>query len=354
MTSDIYFDESLLTQAQAIKIVSEWLDDRIKYSCKEYTRSKKRWLMNELSKQCISETIRLHEDQFALQDRLQIALDIVDSISYQSAPNFTKNWRVFEDKELSLDEQKEIDLASQDVWRRRDPKKSFQEGFESKYYLDSNKNEIEAISAEYFSHSWSQHSILDWMLMDISISAELCAYGEELKKHCLPGKKDLWGLGFHEKYFTANGNLEKMTKINWSERTERFLTKVFVAIIAPIAIIWLADRYKYETTALAIGIAYGVIAFIYLAFKSINLISWAYKKILGRPTNPKLKFFKLWDEMYDVWLRLEGPVLNPSIIKEAMIKSANNGAVWGNSAWAFVDRAIQKDSAVWLIQSGKA
>ncbi len=55
--------------------------------------------------------------------------------------------------------------------------------------------------------------------------------------------------------------------------------------------------------------------------------------------------------MYDVWRLLEGPVVNPTLVREAMVQSANQGAVWGNVAWSLIDRVIAIDLAVWVVQA---
>ena len=44
--------------------------------------------------------------------------------------------------------------------------------------------------------------------------------------------------------------------------------------------------------------------------------------------------------MYDVWRSLEGPVVNPTMVKEAMLKAKEKGAVWDAAAWSIIDRAI--------------
>ena len=50
--------------------------------------------------------------------------------------------------------------------------------------------------------------------------------------------------------------------------------------------------------------------------------------------------------MYDVWRSLEGPVVNPTMVKEAMLKAKEKGAVWDGAAWSIFDRAITIDPAV--------
>jgi hypothetical protein len=50
--------------------------------------------------------------------------------------------------------------------------------------------------------------------------------------------------------------------------------------------------------------------------------------------------------MVDVWYALEGPVINPTIVREKMSKAADLGAAWDNSAFALIDRVIAVDPHV--------
>lgn len=58
--------------------------------------------------------------------------------------------------------------------------------------------------------------------------------------------------------------------------------------------------------------------------------------------------------MYEVWRRLDGPVINPSRVREFMAKSTDHGAVWDATSWSIVDRLIAIDPAVWVIQPAAA
>jgi hypothetical protein len=54
--------------------------------------------------------------------------------------------------------------------------------------------------------------------------------------------------------------------------------------------------------------------------------------------------------MYEVWKLLEGPIVNPTLVREVMAKTRDEGAVWDTPAWSIVDRVIQRDPAVWFVQ----
>jgi hypothetical protein len=124
---------------------------------------------------------------------------------------------------------------------------------------------------------------LDWILVDMRVSRELCDLGEAVKQRLAPRKREKL-LNVHHRYFYH---------------------RYFVT--------------KGESTT-----------------------------ITGKP-DPRLGPFHLWDQMYEVWLRLRGPVVNPSRVREAMVRSAEDGAEWGTLTWSLIDRVISIDPAVWII-----
>jgi hypothetical protein len=53
--------------------------------------------------------------------------------------------------------------------------------------------------------------------------------------------------------------------------------------------------------------------------------------------------------MYEVWRCLTGPVVNPTMVRDEMMKSKGLGAVWDTPSWALIERVIESDRAVWLV-----
>jgi hypothetical protein len=52
--------------------------------------------------------------------------------------------------------------------------------------------------------------------------------------------------------------------------------------------------------------------------------------------------------MCDVYELLQGPVINPAVLRDAILKSKDAGAVWDGSVYALIDRIIACDPAVWI------
>ena len=157
---------------------------------------------------------------------------------YAGAPEIATRW--WKDDEKPSDaEQKIIDQAKATVWRRRDPKQSFQEGFKSKHYTAFDQQDFNSTVADYLEKPWLQHPFLDWVMVDMMVSRELSAFGEELKINFMPGPRGLFGA--HARYFTSGGNLVKMKMPNWES-----LWKKALLILFPIGLIYSAFHSDYN------------------------------------------------------------------------------------------------------------
>ena len=66
--------------------------------------------------------------------------------------------------------------------------------------------------------------------------------------------------------------------------------------------------------------------------------------------DPRVKMLELWIRMCGVWRRLEGPVVNPTLVCEAMARVAKEGVVWDNFSWSLMDRVIALDPVVWVVE----
>jgi len=104
--------------------------------------------MEQLAARCIAESLRNNEDEFQLGDRLSSAREILWAVWYAGAPEIATRWRMDNEKP-SDEEQKIINRAKTRVWRRRDPKRSFQEGFESEHYTNFSLGDFHASVACY-------------------------------------------------------------------------------------------------------------------------------------------------------------------------------------------------------------
>lgn len=340
-----------LTEGEAQSLAREWIDNCIAKPQDLLRCSQTRSLMDDLAKTCIAESLRNRESKDGLCERLYGAWNIIYSTWRAVAPEYATKLRRDEDGQPGEEETRRIEDAQQLVWSRRDPIRALEEGFESDQYTDFYVEELHDTITRYVERSWLRHPSLDWIFVDMLVSRKLCVLGEEVKKRILPGKRDGF-FGIHQRYYKANGNLEKVTEIDWGELIETFHNKIvkFVwgVVLIPAGAIWAAFYFQYDRTAWALIGVYALIILIYLIVK---LFSWGrrvVRRLSGKPDS-RFKPIKLWDEMYEVWRRLEGPVVNPSRVREAMARSTERGAVWDTITWSLIDRVIAIDPAVWVI-----
>ncbi|MFQ5757756.1 MAG: hypothetical protein ACE5H7_16880 [Acidiferrobacterales bacterium] len=341
-------DTDRLTDVEAQSLAREWIDTRIP---KPMGPSQTRSLMGDLARYCIAETLRNRENEDGLNNRLYEAWDIIHSAWYAAAPAYATKLRRDEDDQPDEEEANKIEDAQHVIWKRRDPIRALQEGFESDQYTAFDVEGIRDTITRYVERPWLRHPSLDWIFVDMLVSRKLCLLGEEVKKRTLPGKRDEL-FSIHHRYYKAKGNLEKMTEIDWGEFIETLHEKItkFVwgVILLPVGAIWAAFYFQYDRTAWVLVGVYALIISIYLIVK---LFSWGrrvVRRLSGKP-DPRFRPVKLWDEMYEVWRRLEGPVVNPTRVREAMVRSTEHGAVWDTITWSLVDKVIAIDPAVWVI-----
>jgi hypothetical protein len=319
-----------------------------------------RWLMDQLAERCIAESLRLREDEDRLCERLDNAHEIIYSAWYSVAPEYAR-WRLNSEEEISPQEKERIEKAQHILWTRHNPKRAFTEGTRSEHYTSFHKERLHSTIASYLSRPYLRHPVLDWILLDMTISRELSAFGESLKETWLPGKRDPV-LGIHGRYFKAEGNLAEMMKVDWNEVFERWNMWFWWPLAFPIAAIWASFHWDY--TALGLWIA-GIYAFVVIAFVGIKFSRFVGRLIprLAGKADPRTRVFSLWDQMYDVWKRLEGPVVNPPVTDAARKRTAVHeaghaviGRVLGlrcreativpDDAKGLVGRAVIKDQCV--------
>lgn len=334
-----------LTRSTAGLVAREWIDNQFAAPSKPLIRSQMRWLMNELAVLCISKAVELDERADGLRERLDAAYGIISSAWYETAPEYATRWR--RDEELSDDQRVKIRRAEHTLWERHNPKRAFNEGYESEHHVKFSKDSFYSTLSDYLSQPYLRHATLDWIFLDISISRELCAFGEQLKQDMLPGRRDSI-IGVHAHYFSSNGNLAKMIRANQGEAIKRGAAWLFWALALPVTAIWASFHWHLASTASWILGIYAIFLAGTAAFQVLRLIRWLIRRVTGK-VDHRTRVFQLWDQMYEVWQRLEGPIVNPTVVREAMTRSAEQGAGWDNAAWALIDRVITVDRSVWIV-----
>jgi hypothetical protein len=207
---------------------------------------------------------------------------------------------------------------------------------------------LKIVIAKYLARPWLRHSFIDWVLIDMITSCEICAYGEAIKQQCVPGKRDGL-LPIHHKYFSSGGNLRKMAEVDWSDLARVTVAYLIWAIAAPVGAIWAAFYFGYTLTGSLMLAIYACAVIIYLGVRIFGWCKNILRRVLGRP-DPRLTPFLLSEQMYEVWRRFDGPVVNPTRVRDAMAKSSEKNAVWDEAAWSLIDRVVAIDASTWVVQ----
>jgi hypothetical protein len=94
---------------------------------------------------------------------------------------------------LTRDNAAKIARTKATIWKRRNPQRSFSEGFESENHTAFDQEDFHGTVAVYLKEPWLRHPVLDWIMLDMMISRELSAFGEVLKQRWLPGPRNTYG-----------------------------------------------------------------------------------------------------------------------------------------------------------------
>jgi hypothetical protein len=146
--------------------------------------------------------------------------------------------------------------------------------------------------------------------------------------------------------------MAEMTKVDWHELFERWNMWFWWTLAFPVGGIWAAFHWGFEATG---SWLLGIYTTLVIGFIAVKLLAFIVR-LIGRRAgkiSPRVKVFHLWDQMYEVWRRLEGPVVNPSLVRGVMVKSTDEGAVWDTASWSLIDRVVAIDPAIWVVQSGR-
>ncbi|WP_262265518.1 hypothetical protein [Microvirga yunnanensis] len=338
-----------LTKDDALAFAKLWVDNSLEPTKDRWAFSQANWLLEQLAAKCIAETLREGGDQPALQERLAYAYDLLRSVRLnaqrRSVENLTyKNW-----EDLDETEQRIVENARHEIWRRHDPKIAYKEGLQSEHMPGIDKEVIRSRCAEYLDKPWLRHPVLDWIFADILVSTEIALFGEHIKQNVLPFPRD--GLGMNSGYIRHQGNLEKMREANKTAmRDTAFLNFLFTWIVPP-ALIAAAFYFDWTITGFVLLGIYSLLVAWGLAAKTVVGI----KRMLGKEAPKSASDIAtdiLW-EMCKVWDELEGPTVNPTMLREALLKSRDKGAVWDTAVYSIVDRAISIDPAVWIVKPSR-
>ena len=302
----------------AEKVTRTWINSHLPKPKSGYSQIQT--LMQALGGRCVSETLNRGGDRDALCDLLADAWDILSrtwnavtpskhgSSAWQTLLTIERNGGPFmQEEKLKLENAKHL------LWKRHDPLISFNDGTTSEHYVAVDQEELSNAVISYLERPYLRLPELDWLFLDISVTGEICAYGESIKMRLIPGDSFL---GLNLNYSSSAGKLSTMIQKSRNK---------------------LSYKIKYLFSFI-----------ISLSAKAFDPLRWFLKKTPVEKTQWE-KEVGLWNQMRQVWLRLKGPLVHPTRVRDAMIESSKEGAVWSNISWALIDRTIACDPAVWVV-----
>ena len=133
-----------------------------------------RWLMDELASRCIAESLRLQEDEHDLFQRLCNAESVIQRAWWSAAPGAKE--------EPDAQEKEKIRQARRTLWVRHYPARALMEGVPSEHPAAIDKSHLHSAIVDYLDRPYLCHSTLDWIFLDMTISSEITAFGEQLKE----------------------------------------------------------------------------------------------------------------------------------------------------------------------------
>ncbi len=246
--------------------------------------------------------------------------------------------------------QPDVPERYREIWRHRNLKWAFQEGFTCKDACPMDRDSINYLSVEYLRQDLRSPK-LEVLLVDAMVAREVYAYGEELKQNPSRYLKrftlDQIGRTMNEleAYDEAKGNLDKLMWA-WMKGTLKWAAiKGAILYVMPIVIAWLAIERKWEGVSLA---AIGFLVFLV----GYQIISWSWRKLRSLFQKPEKgpleRAFELHGKMALAYNELNGgTAASPRRIREVLAKVADEGAAWDPGVFSILDVAIGRSAGNW-------
>jgi hypothetical protein len=323
-----------VSREHALSRAKYWISKN--YDASEtWQRNESKELTIELAMLAVYAALNNGDASSELDEKLKFCLHLVSRLTF--AGQSVQISDIINKSEALRNEAEKITakLYHNAVWRRYNVSNSFQEGRLSHDYYDGGSSG-QHIAADYLSRPWARHGMIDWILLDMMITRETCLYGESVKIRGIPGVTG--------DYFKHNGNLSAMRPTPMGRASKSFVAFCFEWVI-PIAAIWYTFDHGYQKAGYAfLGLfAVSLVWWIITLVIRFGLEIYWYASGKEKPTFQPLRIMRAID---NVWHSLTGPVVNPSMVKAAMSRAAERGAVWDGAAWSIIDRAIAIDAAV--------
>jgi hypothetical protein len=330
----------------------EWLTNYIEGNGIKY-HSQMGCLITKTSKQAIEYSLENGLGSEALITELCQASDLISFIrGTVNANYFSESMELTKRIENSPPDPKVLAARTElegHVWKHHDPIRAFEEGFTSSESVSINSDELEEYIKEYVTHKWLRSTFLEWVFIDALVYGEIIAFGDAIKVTA-PGPSDFLG---NKAYFTSKGKLKAILEAELYNKLAWSAGKLFIPPLLAFGCFYLASL----TNTTGLLIAGFIIGGPWLLIVSLKLVRSVLSYILSlfgkKPDNIITPFeanIRLWSKMKDVYLLLKGDILNPQLIRDELIKTKTEGAVWKNSIYALIGIIIARNPETWIIE----
>ena len=338
-----------MTKDEAVTASKAWVKDRIEPGRGAYS-SQKNWLLGQLAARCVAESLKQDEAEWDMERRLQRAFDLVESIQVNGRGVVLAEMLMKKSVgAMTPEELRKYDDAKHRIWCRHDPQRAFREGKRSEHMPGIDKQHVLADCADYFEQPWLRHPLLDYILLDDAGHPR--ARGLRRRDQ---GIHDAVPAGRHRPeppLPRPPGQPGRDEEDSWKDVGERLVMWLAWALLIPAAAVMLAYFLGADGVAVFLMKVWGGLLAAHFGLKTIRGVLRLLG--LGRFVDPSQKAMKVWGEMYKVWKELEGPMVNPTMVKEAMLKSKSHGAAWDSAAYSIIDKVIAADPAVWVVDPSR-
>jgi hypothetical protein len=306
-------------------------------------QSQRRSYSKLLTDRCVAEAVRVRETEYDFWDRLNRVGEILESIKNACAqPLVLRHLKV---EDVPEPQRPAYLKANEIIWQRHDVSRVHDLGYEESGYPGVDRKALAHAAGKYLERPWLRLAALDWLIVDALITDEIVQYGDALKRSHLPGPTDPMGrFHFDEK---TKGNVKAILREGRKYRKHPVRTWFGYQVVFPVVTIGTSIYFQYWKTALA----FVVLTVFDWCWMAVRWIARAIRRARATPEQlrtPEQNDYARLLAMRQVHRLLEGPVLNPKLVREEMVKTTDGGAVWDSAAWAVVDRVISVDPNVWV------
>lgn len=189
---------------------------------------------------------------------------------------------------------------------------TIKEGRQSSHRKEVDRTAVRDVALRYLQRPWMENHLLEWMIVDSLLYAEIVAFAEEIV-------------------------FDK--EISGHVRSDR--RALFVGV--PICAVGTGILTGHAITAITLGIIYAALGL------------WIVREAKMSGQEKQVRLLNEMRLAYHHFETREGSIRDGlTISREQLVQVANKGAGWDNAAWAILDNAIRRTPPTWIFDQSSA